>query len=641
MKNLARAFTLFILADFFSLPVVASDRLTEQRYHYEMAKQQLRAKKRDAFDEHYRQLEDYPLKVYLDYALASAHLKPLLKSEVEQFIREHSDSYLGDRLRQQYLQLLSDRKEWADFLYWYDNKTHSVSLRCKAIAARHAVNDRNALAEVGDVWLSPRSLPQACDSVIAAWMRSPYFDTDLVWQRFTGALAEGEMGLASYLKPKLAQADQRYAQLIWDLVQQPQRIAQFERYAEDTERMQFVITFGIGRYARQRPDKAFSYWERYEAARLFDTELARQTKVDLVNRLLRAGHIDQVQAIVAASPSLRDGTTIEGLLRKLLKEQRWQEVSSVITLLPEAKRQEDRWLYWAARASELSNTALPSTQMHYAALAKSRSFYGFLAADRLGQPYHLQHQPAEFSPEIIASLEARPSFRRAKELWLTGRSGEAYTEWYYALDRLSAKQLAAAGVMANNWGWYDRAIQAMIAGKHWDHLGVRFPLAYQKEITDAAASSSVKPTLIYAIARQESAMSELARSPAGARGLMQLMPATAEQTARKSGIPYRSEDLYRADHNVTLGTLYLNELLDLYSGNRILAAAAYNAGPHRVKQWIRETGRELPFDVWIETIPFRETRGYVQNVLTFAVIYSYRMGQPESLVTQAEATSKL
>ena len=180
----------------------------------------------------------------------------------------------------------------------------------------------------------------------------------------------------------------------------------------------------------------------------------------------------------------------------------------------------------------------------------------------------------------------------------------------------------------------------MIAGKHWDHLDVRFPLAFKDHILEAADETALSPSFIFAVARQESAMSEQAKSSAGARGLMQLMPATAKQTARKRGIQHRTDDLYRAEHNIQLGSQYLDELLSQFNGNRILAAAAYNAGPHRVSTW-RANQDLVDYDIWIETIPFKETRGYVQNVLTYAVIYSLRMGKPANLITKVEANQKL
>src|SRR5690606_17081182 len=146
---------------------------------------------------------------------------------------------------------------------------------------------------------------------------------------------------------------------------------------------------------------------------------------------------------------------------------------------------------------------------------------------------------------------------------------------------------------------------------------------------------------LYAIARQESAFREDARSPVGAMGLMQLMPATAREMAKRSGMSFQPQDLLKPEKNIALGSRYLNELLNQFNGNRILAAAAYNAGPSRVKRWLSKDDAKLPYDVWIETIPFQETRGCVQNVLSFSVIYAYRTGAKQPVVTREEAASSL
>ena len=177
---------------------------------------------------------------------------------------------------------------------------------------------------------------------------------------------------------------------------------------------------------------------------------------------------------------------------------------------------------------------------------------------------------------------------------------------------------------------------------NWLSAKEGLPLAYREEIAKIALDMQLEPTFIYAIARQESAFDAAARSPVGAMGLMQLMPQTALYTAKKSGIKHaNTKDLLKAEHNMRLGGLYLNHLLQTFKGNRILAAAAYNAGPSRVNRWLSEQGKEKPVDVWIETIPYKETRHYVQNVLCFSVIYGYRLGQPTMFLSEAEAKQYL
>ncbi len=147
--------------------------------------------------------------------------------------------------------------------------------------------------------------------------------------------------------------------------------------------------------------------------------------------------------------------------------------------------------------------------------------------------------------------------------------------------------------------------------------------------------------MIFSIARQESAWEFDAKSRVGARGLMQIMPATAKYTAKKAKIPYRLSKLFEPEYNINLGSHYITGLLGQYNNNRALAIASYNAGPHRIKRWLARTNSSLPLDVWVEIIPFKETRKYVQNVLSYEVIYNYRQGQTVPLLTFAEANTSL
>jgi soluble lytic murein transglycosylase len=181
----------------------------------------------------------------------------------------------------------------------------------------------------------------------------------------------------------------------------------------------------------------------------------------------------------------------------------------------------------------------------------------------------------------------------------------------------------------------------MAGATYWDDLTIRFPIVHQQIIRDRANINNIPSSLIFSIARQESAWEFDAKSRVGARGLMQLMPATAKETAKKAKLRYVKRKLFEPEYNITLGSHYLNGLLKQYNNNRALAIASYNAGPHRVKQWLKKTKASLPLDAWIETIPFKETRKYVQNVLSYEVIYNYRLGQESTLLTLAEANSSL
>ncbi len=193
-------------------------------------------------------------------------------------------------------------------------------------------------------------------------------------------------------------------------------------------------------------------------------------------------------------------------------------------------------------------------------------------------------------------------------------------------DGLSDAELLALAEVGRRHGWYRMSIQATIDAEHWDQLDLRFPLAFADTMLGHAERRALQPSWLYAVARQESAFMPDGRSRAGALGVMQVMPSTARRTARRFGIPLSSSwQLLDPETNIAIGTSYLAQMYRRYDGNRVLASAAYNAGPARVDRWL-ERSAPTPVDVWIESIPFRETRAYVQNVLAYALIYAHRLG---------------
>ena len=645
-KNGSRVHTcalILIALSLVSLGASASSKtLMDQRYNYELAKARLKLGDERGYQKHRATLDDYPLAAYLDYQYASRALSNRNAQLAENFIKLHRGSYLGERMQRRYLHYLGSKKDWSSLIYWYEPGLATQEITCKWLEARHKTGDATALENVEAIWVSAKSQPKACDDLFKSWFASEHYRNDFAWQRFLLAAESGQRGLARYVGSTLPGANyQEYINLVWELDARPYRIKKQSKFRRHTPEMQQVIGFGIKKFAKRHPVEALKLWEQYEASAIFGEALTKNIKTELARRLIKKKKMVQLQSLLASSPSIREPKVIEQLLRSQLRDKNWPELIQSISLLPEAQQKSDRWQYWRLRADLALNYMTKASALDaFEKLADKRSFYGFLSADILGKNYALQDQPTSFPISVLKSLAKRPAFQRAKELWLVGHTQEAHAEWYYGLDKLSARELAAAGVLAHSWGWYDRGIQAMIAGKHWNHLDVRFPLAYKEQILNAADNTELSAPFIFAVARQESAMFEQAKSPVGARGLMQLMPQTAMQTAQKQGIRHSTDDLLDADHNIRLGSQYLDDLLDKFDGNRILAAAAYNAGPHRVDRWTNNS-EGLDFDIWIETIPFKETRGYVQNVLTYAVIYSLRLGSPAQLVTKSEANQKL
>jgi len=254
----------------------------------------------------------------------------------------------------------------------------------------------------------------------------------------------------------------------------------------------------------------------------------------------------------------------------------------------------------------------------------------------------MAHRKTSATQEQLDAIKQQKGIILTRELLHQEEYLYARREWRSATRNYNEQQWITAAHVVQQWGWHNGVITSMIRAKYWDDIDLRFPLAFQEHFETNAQETGVPIHLLYAVARQESALSHDVTSPAGAKGLMQLMPATAKQTARKNNVRYRnSNDLFKPATNIMLGSRYYKEMLQRFGNNRILASAAYNAGPHRVDRWLKETENKLPFDAWIETIPFKETRGYVQNVLAFSMIYAHHLGNHERILSETEKKQSL
>ena len=618
--------------------------LVEQRYHYTRAKQSLKTGKMAEFEQHYQLAGDYPLKVYLDYAKLSRDLDKQFdqhRSALDAFLAQHQNSYPAYLLRKQTLHRLASRGHWQDFLVYYDESVANIRLRCDHLMAQLEHGQADVMQAITDLWVAPASLPTHCDRLFDRWKKAGGLTNDIAWSRLVLALEKPNTSLGRYIGSLMTGEDAKLAQLLLRVHSQPSLITEHALFKPNSDKMRDVIAHGIKRYARKYPLKALAQWEHYEAQHLFTEEISQQTRSYIARRLLHNGETLAAERLISSSLGVQNDAVVEQLIREALKIQDWDKVLLWIGRLDEETQQSDRWRYWSARAyssilggDDADSIPLMAREI-YLGVAENRSFYGFMAADVLGQEYSLRQSQPALSAESIEAVAAIADMRRARELWLTGDIEQASAEWRFVSRRLNAEQLHAAAELARRWGWHNGSINAMISANMWDNIDLRFPMAYKQEIDNAASRTQLEAPLIYAIARQESAFHEQAKSPVGAMGLMQLMPSTAKETARKQGLGYSKKDLLTAETNILLGSAYLDALVKRYSGDHVLATAAYNAGPHRVKKWLNTAANGMPYDIWIETIPFKETRHYVQNVMAFTVIYAMRTGVEPDLFSQS------
>lgn len=597
-----------------------------------------------------RELRDYPLLPYMDYWALSRKLPQLPYSEIDAFLAEHDGTALGDWFRVRVLRELGSRGRFQAYLKYYRPEDGSrAALRCYYADALSRHGDKAAAYElVEELWTVSASQAKECDPVFSHWRRDGGLTPEIAWRRHRLAVEAGNLDLASYIATLMQPPQAGFAAQLRAVHSRPRQLLDYAAFTRSEPEYREIVIHGLRRLALEDAEAAEKAWQRFDASYLFEDEQRNSFLRYLAQQFARQGQQRELEQLLAQHEGLAEPRTLEWLIRQALRDMNWKQVEFWIDQLPEEDQAHERWRYWKARSilEQDGNGRADVAQLLYQKAAGERSYYGFLAADTIGQNYSFVDKPAAVTPQQVEQMAQRADMRRAQELHAIGEFYHARREWNYATRDMSVDELLTAGRLANSWGWYHNSIRSVLAAEYLDDLELRFPLAFTDIVEDVAqrvgSKTALDSYLVYAVARQESHFSHDAKSGAGAMGLMQLLPSTAEETARRAGIPYRrSWDLLTPSTNIALGSHYLNALLNRFDNNRFLAAAAYNAGPTRVSRWLAQSEKKLPFDVWIETIPFQETRNYVQNVLSYSVIYAYRRGEKVPLLQEHEARAKL
>ncbi len=533
---------------------------------------------------------------------------------------------------QNWLYNLAKRGEWKTFLAHYDPQNSTEKNSCfYGFALYKEGKVEEAMAQAEKLWLVDFSQPDECDPVFKIWRDSDGLTADMAWQRYSLALKNNKVKLATYLARFLAREDRQLGNSYKLVHTRPSNIKRINRFRSPDPRVADLVLHGVKRLARRRPDQALETLAQYEQIHHFDEEELNNTYVYIGKHLavtpVKENKIDSIPVNLRDYPELT-----EARIRYAIKEADWAQVLVLINLLPEDLQQETSWQYWKAHVLAISSNPedRKAGDTIFSHLSGLRTFYGFLSADRLHRDYNFMNEPSGVSTEEILALESTPGIQRALELLTLDERNRARREWYFTTRDFSNKERQIAARVAEKWGWYKPAIQSLIDAKAWNDLDYRFPVAYYDTFITQARVADIPVFWNLAIARQESAFMPDAKSPVGAYGLMQLMPATARIVAKQRGISFRkNRELIEPSLNIKLGSHYLGNMLRRYDNNRLLATAAYNAGPGNVDRWLNP---DLSLEAWVETIPFKETRNYVQNVMMFSVIYANRLHQKQPLI---------
>ncbi|MHA6205021.1 transglycosylase SLT domain-containing protein [Dyella soli] len=569
-----------------------------------------------------RGLEDYPLYPYLEAAALSHDLAQVDRARVDNYLKRNPGLIPASDLRSAFLAELARRQDWDNFNALYQPGLGDA-LTCNALQAQLAKGtpldfDRDLAA----LWAKPK-LPGACDPVMSAAHEQGLLTAPRIWARIDRAADANQPGTITAIADWLPSADVESAQRIALALRDPAGAVAVAAQWPDTPRNRQAATIALERLARRQSATADAGWQKLQEHFSFAPE--QRDRVLYALALFHATDYDAgaIARLIALPPAAQTDVSREWRVRAALALQDWNAVLAAIGAMPPAQAQDGEWRWFRARAlTALGRDAEARTIL--ATLAQEPTFFGFLAADRLNAPYGICQTPLGADPQRDQALLANRGLLRAFELYAVGLPKLARREWTQALDGADPDTLKRAVDLAYRRGWYDRAVFTFNTGDALRYYEQRFPLASQDGVVPQAQQAGIDPSWAYAILRAESAWMSDARSGADARGLMQLLPSTAALVAKRNGISWGGGDtLYDPTTNIILGTRYLAQMAERFNGAPWLASAAYNAGPGKVDQWLTARGSLAP-DLFVATIPFKETREYVARVMSFSVIYDWR-----------------
>lgn len=570
-------------------------------------------------------LTDYPLYPYLDYRELRYGFSSKKLPMVKKFLVSYKELPISHLLRSAWLDHLAKKKRWPDYLELYTTQ-HNIKRQCNYLHALISTGQhQKAYKQVASIWSYGDSRPDECTPVFKAWHKAGKLTAKLVWKRIELSMQENEIELARYLRRYLPSSEKGWFDQWLRIHNNPGQLTKRVKLQGPDRLRKIILTHGIKRLARKNVNTALSAWNRLQSDNKFPVRLQKQAERSIALRMIRSRHKDNLKFLDQIQPQPNDTLLHEKRIRTALSKQKWKLVNKWIQQLPINLKSSDEWRYWQARAlGELGQDSAAKKQFQQ--IIGERSFYGFLAADLLKVDYNLNNQPLKVSKSTIKQLKTNQGLLRSREMFLLNRYTSGRREWRAATRKMNKDQLKGAAILAHKWGLPDRSIMVLAKAESWDDLKLRFPLTHRNRVDKRAQEKNLESAWVFAVIRQESAFVQDAHSPAGALGLMQLMPRTARSTARKLkiGVPKKSRIL-QPDTNIRLGTAYLRVVLNELGQNKVLATAAYNAGPSRVRRWLPV--KAIPADLWIATVPFEETRGYLKRVLAYTVIYKQRLGQ--------------
>ncbi|GHT94018.1 lytic transglycosylase [Betaproteobacteria bacterium] len=578
-------------------------------------------------------LDDDALAPYVEYYLLRQGIERADEAAIKDFIRREEGSYLGERLRADWLKTLGKQGRWSEVSQQYAAlRAPDLESRCLQIQAVARLGDapsrQKNQAEAETLWQSVISVPEGCQPLFARLGET--VSDDSYWSRVHMLFEQGKHDMARRVfrflpheqQPDARQLDQIISQpRIWLARQKPEGVGSSRVRRE-------VVALAITRLAQNDPALAAEQLAQWQSP------LGAQTAAWCWGQIGLQGarrHLPEASAWFSRSkPESLTADAAEWRVRAALRSQKWDAVRVAIEQMPDELQSRPAWVYWLGRAYK-SAGRMTDARAQFASLRGLPEFYGNLADEELGRPVTIPTSALPPHADELFYVRTLPGIVRSLALFRLDLRIDAIREWNWTLRDMDDRQLLAAATLAREYQLYDRAINAADKTRSQHDYALRFLAPFDAQVRPAAREQGLDDAWVYGLMRQESRFVTQAKSSAGASGLMQLMPATAKWVAKKIGIKdYDHRTVNDTDTNLLLGTTYMRMVLESLHQHPVLASAAYNAGPGRAKRWCG--AKPLEGAIYAETIPFDETRDYVKKVMSNAVYYAILFtGEPASL----------
>ena len=584
----------------------------------------------------------HPLALWVDYWELTNRLPDAQQPELDAFYARWPNTYVEDRLRNDWLLELGKRRDWAnvrnEFPKFRMNDDREVT--CYALLAQHLAGQDVRTAARG-AWTQLRDGEDGCAQLGRALFESRAIGADDLWPVARSALEFNRPRVARFVANLLGPAT---GQAMADVLDSPVRYLA-RRPALPPSVAQEITLLALIRAAGNDPDytagQLADLWHLHLPRPLLATAWAHTAKQASLKLLpsaaeyaRRAWQVWDAAAKPGTAPAPQPEWGDELLawhVRAALRQTdaaRWPLIQRAIDAMSPTEQRDAAWVYWRARAALATapagvegEAARAAARLALEGAAPQLGFYGQLAAEELGRRVMLPAAPTPLSPAEREAARQHPGLARGLALINLGLRPEGSREWNYAVRWMPERELLAAAQFACEREVYDRCISTSERTKTEIDVALRYPMPLREQVVAKSRGTALDPAVLYGLIRQESRFVMDARSSVGASGLMQLMPATARWTAKQIGLDYRADMITDRELNLQLGAAYLKRVLDDFGGSLAMAAAAYNAGPGRPRKW-REGITTIEPAAWAETIPFTETRDYVKKVLANSVVYA-------------------